>query len=76
MLILIDNSIKDNGAGGRTRTVTPLRIQDFEYCASTNFTTPASKKMCHVSISGFPFQPEDGGRFVFSLGFKVDDGRG
>ena len=32
---------KINGAGGRNRTDTRLPSQDFESCASTNFTTPA-----------------------------------
>lgn len=31
----------EGGAGGRNRTDTRLPSQDFESCASTNFTTPA-----------------------------------
>ena len=33
-----------DGTGGRTRTDTSSRIQDFESSASTNFTTPAFLK--------------------------------
>ena len=34
-------SKEGSGAGGRNRTDTRLPSQDFESCASTNFTTPA-----------------------------------
>ena len=37
------NSLYLLGAGGRSRTGMPLRTEDFESSASTNFTTPARR---------------------------------
>lgn len=41
-----------DGAGGRTRTDTSSRTQDFESSASTNFTTPAGAASPQTGASG------------------------
>ncbi len=49
--ISIGPSLVFDGAGGRTRTGTPVRAADFESTASTHSATPATG--VHYTVHGF-----------------------